>query len=63
MTRRDFELIAEVIKGRVVLHQHHDLMRKSTLREIAGDFANRLAFTNPRFDRERFMAACGFKGE
>lgn len=62
MTRRDFEMIAEVIAERVRLHEHRTL-RVTTLHELALDFADRLRATNPRFDRDRFMAACGFKGE
>jgi hypothetical protein len=49
MTRKDFELIAQV------LSEVSDLPYRQ---QIAKNFADKLANTNPRFDRERFLAAC-----
>lgn len=54
MTRQDFQLIADVI---------------SNLNSDGGDpytyvaeaFADKLADTNPNFDRARFLKACGVK--
>ena len=68
MTRRDFELIALVIANTVGAHRtYNDADRRAygigACRDVAADFAFRLASVNPRFDRARFMAACGFKGE
>jgi len=49
MTRKDFELIADVIKG----------MEDPKARESAAQaFADRLRLVNPRFNRARFMEAC-----
>mgnify|MGYP003152141621 CR=1 FL=1 len=49
MTRKDFELIARVISdSRFYLWQP----------QIAKAFADELATTNTRFDRERFLEAC-----
>lgn len=61
MTRKDYELIAKAIYGSLIqsksldwqdlyAEQHH-----ITARHIA----NALERTNPRFDRERFLTACG----
>ena len=60
MERRHFELIARVIR---------DLPESSTLKNIdsrvdgrdhaAMRFADALANTNPRFDRAKFLKACG----
>lgn len=57
MTRRDFELIAEVLATTTrgpdcpaPLADH-----------IAAVFAIELDATNPRFDRERFLRAAGVK--
>lgn len=61
MTRRDFELIAEVIADQNPGSVNPPLT--AHLYELAENFANRLQGANPRFDRARFMAACGFKGE
>jgi hypothetical protein len=57
MTRRDFQHIAAVIRGkraRVV-----GLASALTLVELSEEMADMLAETNPRFDRARFLVACG----
>jgi hypothetical protein len=58
MTRKDFELIADVLRDvresyadNNVSTQHVDTVAKC--------FAIRLQGTNPRFDQDRFMRACG----
>jgi hypothetical protein len=52
MTKKDFELIADVI-GKA-WHGSAD-----TRADIANAFADELEETNPRFDRARFLTACG----
>jgi hypothetical protein len=66
MTRKDYELIADVIAKlepnvTVVHYCGDDAGRPNvTMRDVvARDFADALTATNPRFDRERFLAACG----
>lgn len=64
MTRKDFELIADILRGAVPAWGP-DI----TAEEFAGQraqhewtvtvFAHRLRATNPRFDVARFKAACG----
>ena len=49
MTRRDFQLIADTIR---------ELPQTIRLR-VALTFAENLRGTNPRFDRDRFLVACG----
>ncbi len=49
MTRRDYNLIAEVLR----VNFQHNLEYYA----LIDDMAANLASTNPRFDRERFMAA------
>ena len=57
MTRKDFQLIADVIKGQLSQTlSGHEIAR---LRALANDMANALATTNPNFDRDKFLAACG----
>lgn len=54
MTRRDYELIARVLaraRGPGGLYSED-------VDTLARDMADALASTNPRFDRERFLAAC-----
>jgi hypothetical protein len=51
MTKKDFELIAAVLRANST---------ETVVRErVALDFADELAATNPRFDRARFLRACG----
>lgn len=50
MTRKDFEFIARVV-SRVTL--------ETSRKYVAYDFAVELARTNPSFDREWFLKACG----
>ena len=62
MTRKDYELIAEAIKD-VGLWYHvsgGDRQHGAdvVLFSLAMELARELAADNPRFDQERFMAAC-----
>ena len=57
MTRKDFKLIARVVKGLDVI------VIKSQQVLIADDFANMLSDTNPLFDRDKFLKACGVKND
>lgn len=62
MTQKDFELIAATIaKARDMWKtpaavDSHPL---DALSEVARDFADELAATNPRFKRDVFLRACG----
>ena len=47
MTRKDFNLIAQVLK------------QSNAPLELVSNFAQELAKTNPGFDSERFVKACG----
>jgi len=53
MTRKDFELIAEVLSAGNNLSN-----AKHVINVLALDFAHRLKATNPRFDVQRFVKAC-----
>jgi hypothetical protein len=63
MTRKDFVLIAAALKDSRPVSP----MWPASAREAANEvidrasvrFCNELAATNPRFDRERFLKACG----
>lgn len=54
-TKKHFESIARVMR----VHQR-DTADPVRLECMANDFADLFANSNPRFDRARFMAACGF---
>jgi hypothetical protein len=55
MQRRHYELIAEVIATAPFVSVRGPLDRDT----LAQHFADRLAQTNPKFDRARFLRACG----
>lgn len=55
MTRRDFELIAGVVRYVAELKTTD----RDTLYLIAYAFATELGKNNSRFDKARFMDACG----
>jgi len=54
MTRKDYRLIAEILKDS--LDNIVDDMAHEALSDV---FAEELASTNPRFNREKFLRACG----
>jgi hypothetical protein len=53
MTKKDYELIAEVILN------SQGLTRGGVMDTLAKRMAEALADTNPRFNREMFLKACG----
>lgn len=52
MTRKHFERVAAMLK------RHKDCALCAEL--LSKEFAEWFAEENPRFDRDRFMEACGF---
>lgn len=61
MTRKDYELIAKRISDQIELtHFSNDNhSARMSLRSLARNLAEDLAKGNQRFDRDRFLAACG----
>lgn len=57
MTKQDFQLIADTIKGESF--NWGGQMTDPQHERLASNFADALAHTNPRFDRARFLKACG----
>lgn len=57
MTRKHFEAIAAIIDGISIGQGGHDVV---TLFEVTERLADYFASQNERFDRERFLKACGF---
>jgi hypothetical protein len=57
MTRKDYQLIAEVFAnfGQIIE------LEETIAADIARNLANALQADNPRFDRARFLTACGVK--
>jgi hypothetical protein len=55
MTRKDYQLIADVFAnfGKIII------LEETIGADIARNLADALQADNPRFDRARFLAACG----
>ena len=53
MTRKDFQLIADVLKASSTTP-----MNRCVVKDIALSFASELQKTNPRFNAKRFVEAC-----
>lgn len=65
MTKKDYELIASVLKQAILFcddtsNQDDDILLLETLSKR---FADTLASKNPRFNREKFLKACGVEVE
>ena len=62
MSRKDFQLIAETIK-QLPSFTTNDPTCADAVRfdVVVNQFADALRSTNPRFDRERFIAVCNGK--
>jgi hypothetical protein len=63
-TKKDFELVAEVLR-KTPLGGYHglDAGEAMLLEDLADNFAAEFKRSNPRFDRDRFVAACGITEE
>ena len=57
MTRKDYVLIAQVIKDQHKPHNDTD-----TLWRVVDALADVLEEDNPNFDKSRFILACGVEG-
>lgn len=64
MTRKDYEAIAAEIR-KVITHSVFGYPKNSEAfgaqREIVSAVADAMARDNARFNRDRFLAACGFE--
>ncbi len=59
MSRKDYIAIAQALKGTKEIHAS-TLGAASVLHQAADLIADALASENPRFDRQKFISACGF---
>lgn len=68
MSRKDYELIAHAIfatakaipDGETEAARAGAISRRMAIEAVAKRIADELAVDNQRFDRKRFVAACGF---
>lgn len=62
-SKMHFEMVARVIREASQRITKNDTLIAShqteMVRTIARDFADEFRASNPRFDRERFLSACG----
>lgn len=62
MTKKDYELIAFPIKRQIdYANRKYNGDRWLTVSVIAKDLADLFAQANPRFDRNKFLQACGIE--
>lgn len=59
MTRKDFELIARVIREEVDHYRDIEGYVPITHERLVALFVDNLRATSPRFDADRFREACG----
>jgi hypothetical protein len=59
MTRQDFEFIAEIVRETIADPDLDSCVKEPLTFHMSRKFADALAQTNPRFDRARFLRACG----
>lgn len=59
MTRKDYVLIADSIKASRDNWEGFTAEAQEAIDGLARGLASKLAGENDRFDRERFLAACG----
>jgi len=66
MTRKDYVMIAGIIKDCNLIptlnkNKENGLIQADILFTVASQLAYKLEQDNPRFDRARFLEACGVK--
>jgi len=60
MTRKDYIVIANAIRTQIELSKKYEEEEsRAGAQNIAYDLAWKLSEDNPRFNRHRFLAACG----
>jgi len=62
LTKKDFKAVVEIMKSEYTRYDNtgeDDGEGKDTVGCIAGKLSDYFTTQNPRFDRERFMKACG----
>lgn len=63
-TKQHYEAIAKIIKQEIEWSESYQTegVRTNTCKHIALDLAQYFESDNPRFDRKRFLEACGVSG-
>jgi len=61
MTKKHYEAIAEVIND--VIRPYDERAVQNLVYDVTNDLADYFESDNPRFDRDRFLTACGIMEE
>lgn len=56
-TKKDFETTAKILRERMV--EARDFVERDSVIRVAEEFADQYKESNPRFNRDRFLGACG----
>lgn len=59
-TKKDFEMVAEMLRHQMI-NPLWTTEQKEVVNALAVKFSNRFAESNPQFNREKFLNACGVK--
>lgn len=62
MTKKDYELIASVYRSEMEFYEDYgedEIEPKAIIASNAYQMASALASINPKFDRDKFLQACG----
>lgn len=62
MSKNDFETIANIMAGDIACHRNTPVAFYA-LRNVCLSLADTFARANPRFDRVKFLTACGLTAE
>lgn len=60
MTKKHFEMLAQLIKEHSAEVYSKENSPARAMHTLAEKLANKLTQENPRFDRSRFLRACGY---
>ena len=61
MTKKHFELIADILKDNAPYDKDRTMHIDNNYINLCISFSDRLAQVNPRFQKDRFLVACGVK--
>ena len=60
MTKKHYTKIADIFRRKLSHDYRSDPVRTACLKDVATELCIILKEDNPAFDKDRFMAACGF---
>jgi len=63
ITKKDFKAIAKIIWNYAAIENYNDAIERITSLNIAGELANYFATQDSRFNRQKFLNACGLQTE